>query len=84
MTANDYYNRMRRTYKDRYDLEWQHQYMWGAEQDWYLCETAMRSGIECRALCAYSPSEIEMVANAIVIKEMLQKTNGSQQEHEHH
>jgi hypothetical protein len=75
MTANDYYTRMRRSYKARYDLEWQHRYLWGNEQDEYLCETAMRSGIECRILCAFSTSEIEMVANAIVIKEILQKTN---------
>lgn len=41
-------------------------------QDTYLCETVARSGIECRWLKPTNSSEIEMIGNAIMIREYLQ------------
>ena len=74
MTPSVWYKNQRNKYIERYNEEWAHLYIWpptGHTQSSEACETALRSGIECRILQANSPSETEAVVNAILIRDYL-------------
>ena len=77
MNPRQWYQQKRREYRDRYGVEWEHLYIWSEPQSNELCETALRAGIECRALQANGPDEIEMVANAIMIRDYLKCNRNS-------
>lgn len=80
MTPQQWYDKKRKEYKERYGSQWRHLYIWppvGETQNLEVCETAARTGIECRALKANGSSEIEMVANAVMIKDYLAERRNS-------
>lgn len=74
MTPDQWYKEKRNQYQERFGIPWKHLYIWPPSdeaQNNEVCETAARSGIECRFLKANGPHEIEMVANAIMIRDEL-------------
>lgn len=80
MTPKEWYDKKRKEYFARYDNQWQHLFMYGESQNSELCETAMRSGVECRALNAVGPDEIEMIANAIMIRDYIKARRNHHEE----
>jgi len=56
--------------------DWVHRHMYGDDQDSEVCEMAMRSGIEARWLKPVNVDEVEMIANAGMIRERLRKNCG--------
>jgi hypothetical protein len=77
MTPKQWYQQKRKEYLSRYGIEWKHLYIWGELQSSEVCETALRSGIECYALQANGSDEIEMIANAIMIRDYLKRNRNS-------
>ena len=71
MTPIEWYNQQRKEYYERYGNQWQHLSMYGDNQNSEVCETAMRSGVECRWLKPNSADEIELIANAIMIRDYI-------------
>ena len=71
MTPGEWYDKKKAEYKERYGTQWKHLSMYGNNQSSEVCETAMRSGIECRYLQPCSADEIEMIANAIMIRDYI-------------
>lgn len=71
MTPGEWYKSKRDLYKERYMRDWFHLSMYGDNQNSAVCETAMRAGIECVVLKPTSVEEIEMIANAIIIRDLL-------------
>ena len=71
MTPIQWYSEKKKTYMERYGKPWQHLSMYGDDQNSVVCETAMRSGIECRYLKPNGPAEIEMIANGIMIRDYI-------------
>lgn len=80
MTPIDWYNKQRKEYQERYGTQWRHLSMYGDNQDSDVCETAMRSGIECRRLQPTNSAEIEMIANAIMIRDYIKQLHNSPRE----
>ena len=76
MTPRQWYDKKRKEYQERYGTEWIYLYVWppaGEEQNLEVCEKALRIGIECRFLKPDGPTEIEIVANAAMIRDYLAK-----------
>ncbi len=73
MTPAEWYNIKRNEFKSRYNRDWAHRAMFGDHQDSDVCETAMRAGIECRFFKPTSSEEIEMIANAVMIRDLLKQ-----------
>ena len=73
MTPSEWYSLKRSEFKSRYKRDWSHLSMFGDNQNSDVCETAMRAGIECRFLKPTSSEEIEMIANAIMIRDLLKR-----------
>ncbi len=73
MTPAEWYNIKRNDFKSRYNRDWAHRAMFGDHQDSGVCETAMRAGIECRFLKPTNSEEIEMIANAVMIRDLLKQ-----------
>lgn len=71
MTPTEWYSEKKKEYRKRYGVSWDHLSMYGDDQNSEVCETAMRSGIECRYLKPSGPGEIEMIANAIMIRDYI-------------
>lgn len=71
MTATEWYAAKRKDYFARYGNQWEHLTIYGDRQNLEASETALRSGIECRAVNAYGPNEVEMVANSIMIRDYM-------------
>lgn len=80
MTPIEWYNQKRTEYKERYGTPWQHLSMFEPNQNSEVCETAMRSGIECRALQANGADEVEMIANSIMIRDYIKSCRNSAKE----
>ena len=80
MTAEEWYTKKRKEYASRYGKQWEHLSMYGVNQNSELCETAMRSGVECRFLKPNSSTEIEMIANAIMIRDYINERHNSYKE----
>lgn len=77
MTPQKWYDQKRKEYRDRYGIDWEHLFIWSEPQSSEVCETALRSGIECRVLQATGSDEIEIVANAIMIRDYLKRNRNS-------
>ena len=77
MTPQKWYDQKRKEYRDRYGVDWEHLFIWSEPQSSEVCETAMRSRIECHMLQANGPDETEMVANAIMIRDYLKLNRNS-------
>lgn len=71
MTPQTWYAEQRAAYRERYGRDWTHLSMWEPNQSSEVCETALRSGVECHRLAANGPDEVEMVANAVMIRDYL-------------
>ena len=71
MTPSEWYQEKRQEYTERYGRNWKHLSLFEPNQNSALCELAMRSGAWCRWLQANGPDEIEMVANALMIRDYL-------------
>lgn len=80
MTPIEWYNKQRKEYQERYGTQWRHLFMYGDDQNSDVCETAMRSGIECRWLQPNGADEIEMIANAIMIRNYIKERINSPKE----
>lgn len=84
MTPLEWYKTKKKEYRERYNEEWYHLSMFGENQSSEVCETALRSDVECKILKASSPNEIEMIANAIMIRDyLLERKNTARGENEH-
>ena len=77
MTPTEWYSEKKKAYMERYGTAWKHLSMYSDSQNSELCETAMRSGIECRFLKPNGADEIEMVANAIMIRDYIKERHNS-------
>lgn len=80
MNSSTWYKEKRKQYYERYKQNWEHLYVWpplGYDQSSEACETALRSGIECRLLQANSSREIEEIANAIIIRDYLKENRNT-------
>ena len=73
MTPSEWYSSKRSEFKSRYMRDWSHLSMFGDNQNSAVCETAMRAGIQCRFLKPTNSEEIEMIANAIMIHDLLKR-----------
>ena len=82
MTATEWYTAKRKEYFARYGRQWKHLIIYGDRQNSEASETAMRSGIECRNVGAYGPNEVEMVTNAIMIRDYMKSRRNSAKENE--
>ena len=80
MTPIEWYSEKKKAYAVRYGKQWQHLSMYGDNQNSDVCETAMRSGIECRFLKPNGADEIEMIANAIMIRDYIKQRHNSPME----
>jgi DNA-binding NarL/FixJ family response regulator len=77
MTPNSWYQEKRKQYFERFGVQWEHKSMFSEYQDTEVCETAMRCGIESRFLKPSSAEEIEMIANAVMIRDYLKARKNS-------
>ena len=80
MTPIEWYSEKKKDYTVRYGKQWQHLSMYGDNQNSDVCETAIRSGIECRFLKPNGADEIEMIANAIMIRDYIKYRHNSYKE----
>lgn len=80
MTPQDWYEKKKAEYKERYGTTWKHLSMYGDNQNSEVCETSIRSGIECRYLKPNSANDIEMIANAIMIRDYIKSCRNSARE----